>query len=76
MEKWTMDHLGNAALAAAVFGVLGILLTLLGYKTFDWVMTRIDVQTELRDKQNVAVAIVAAAIIIAVAIVVSAAISG
>ena len=66
----------QAIAAAIVFGLIGILLTLLGYKVFDWSATKIDVQKELAEKHNIAVAIVAAAVIIAVAIVVSAAISG
>jgi|KBSMisStaDraftv2_1062788.scaffolds.fasta_scaffold6295988_1 putative membrane protein len=73
---WDMASLGNAAMATLVFGVLGILLTLLGYKVFDWILPRIDVQKELGEKHNIAVAIVAAAVIVAIGIVVSAAISG
>jgi putative membrane protein len=62
--------------AAIVFGLIGIALTLLGYKVFDWLAPRIDVQRELTENRNVAVAIVAAAVIIGVAMVVSAAITG
>jgi putative membrane protein len=56
-----------------IYGVLGIVLTIAGYKIFDWI-TPIDVERELGEKQNIAVAIVAAAVIIGIAIVVSAAI--
>jgi putative membrane protein len=73
---WDMASLGNASFATLVFGVLGILLTLFGYKVFDWILPRIDVQKELGEKHNIAVAIVAAAVIISIGIVVSAAISG
>ena len=73
---WDMSSLGNASFATLVFGVLGILLTLFGYKVFDWILPRIDVQKELGEKHNIAVAIVAAAVIISIGIVVSAAISG
>ena len=56
-----------------IYGVLGIVLTIAGYKIFDWI-TPIDVEKELGEKQNIAVAIVTAAVIIGVALVVAAAI--
>jgi len=56
-----------------IYGALGILLTIAGYKIFDWI-TPIDVEKELGEKQNIAVAIVTAAVIIGVALVVAAAI--
>jgi putative membrane protein len=63
----------NALLWSVIFGVVGICLTIAGYKIFDWV-TPIDVEKELADKQNMAVAIVCAAVIIGIAIVLHAAI--
>jgi putative membrane protein len=65
-----------AVLSAIAFGLIGIVLTLLGYKMFDAITPRIDVQRELAEKHNIAVAIVVGAVIIAIAIVVAAAISG
>jgi putative membrane protein len=56
-----------------IYGVIGIVLTIGGYKIFDWI-TPIDVEKELSEKQNIAVAIVCAAVIIGVALVVAAAI--
>jgi uncharacterized membrane protein YjfL (UPF0719 family) len=56
-----------------IYGCLGIVLTIAGYKIFDWI-TPIDVEKELGEKQNIAVAIVCAAVIIGVALVVAAAI--
>ena len=72
---WDAKSLVNALGASILFGIVGIGLTLLGYKVFDWILPRIDVQKELGEKHNIAVAIVAAAVIVAVGIVVSAAIS-
>jgi len=66
-KNWTQQEM------AAAFGVLGILMMLLGYKIFDWIWPRIDVQRELAERNNIAVAIVIGAVIIAVAIVMSAA---
>ena len=60
---------------AVIFGLIGICLTIAGYKIFDWV-TPIDVEKELAEKQNVAVAIVCAAVIIGIAIVIHASIAG
>jgi uncharacterized membrane protein YjfL (UPF0719 family) len=57
-----------------IYGLIGICLTIAGYRIFDWI-TPIDVEKELGEKQNIAVAIVTAAVIIAIALVVSAAIS-
>jgi uncharacterized membrane protein YjfL (UPF0719 family) len=55
-----------------IFGVIGIVLTIAGYKIFDWV-TPIDVEKELSERQNIAVAIVCAAVILGIAIVIAAA---
>ena len=65
----------NLFLWSIIYGVMGIVLTIAGYKIFDWV-TPVDVEKELAERQNIAVAIVAAAVIIGIAIVMHAAISG
>jgi putative membrane protein len=65
-----------AVLASLIFGLIGIALTIIGYKMFDVCATTIDVPKELTEKQNVAVAIVVAAVTIGVAMVVSSAITG
>jgi hypothetical protein len=44
-----------------------------GFKFFDWLLPKIDVQAELAEKHNLAVAIVLAAVIVSVAAVVIAA---
>ena len=51
---------------AVVFGILGILLALLGFKLFDWITPRIKVEEELVQKQNLAVGIVTAAVILGI----------
>ena len=70
---WPPPTFLSALLAAAAFGVLGILMMLLGYKVFDWVWPKINVEHELAERNNIAVAIVIGSVIIAVAIVMSAA---
>jgi putative membrane protein len=52
--------------AAAAFGLVGIVLLLLGYWLFDVITPRIDVQKELTEK-NTAVAIVIAALLLGIA---------
>lgn len=54
-----------------VFGAVGIALAVLGFKVFDWLTPRIDVQKELAEKQNVAVAVVVAAVILGVCYIVA-----
>ena len=66
--------LGHALLYVLLFGVLGIVLTAFGFKVFDWIMPKIHVETELAEKQNMAVAVVMAAVIIGISIVVAAAV--
>lgn len=66
---------GGALIATAIFGLVGIGLMLLGFKIFDWMTPRIDLEKELGENKNVAVAIVMASVIIGIAIVVAAAMS-
>ena len=63
-------HFLQAIIAATTFGVLGIILMLIGFKAFDWITPRIDVQKELSERNNIAVAIVVAAVLIAIALIV------
>jgi uncharacterized membrane protein YjfL (UPF0719 family) len=59
--------------AAAAYGLLGILLTLLGFKLFD-LITPFSLSKELAEDENRAVAIVTGAVILGVALVASRAI--
>lgn len=58
----------GALVSAGAFGLLGIALMALGFKVFDWITPRVDVQRELSEHRNVAVAIVVAAVILGTAI--------
>ncbi len=60
-------------LETLVFGVIGILLSILGYKTYD-LITPFSLTKELEEDQNTAVGIVVAGMIIGVSIIVAAAI--
>lgn len=66
---------GGALLATAIFGLVGISLMLVGFKVFDWMTPRIDLEKELGENKNVAVAIVIASVMIGIAIVIAAAMS-
>jgi putative membrane protein len=70
-----LDKLGGLVLSAAVFGLMGIGLLLLGYWLFDLITPRIDVQKELCEK-NVAVAVVVAALLLGIAYVAAHVVSG
>lgn len=66
---------GAALLATAIFGLVGIGLMLLGFKIFDWMTPKLDLEKELGENKNVAVAIVIASVIIGISIVIAAAMS-
>ena len=69
---WHPDSFGMAVIASIVFGLIGIVLTLVGFKLFDWITPKIDVQRELAEKHNIAVAIVVGAMVIGTALVIAA----
>jgi putative membrane protein len=60
------EHLLTNIGISLIFGIIGIALAVLGFKVFDWITPRMNVQHELTEKNNIAVAIVCAAIIIGV----------
>ncbi len=60
--------LGVGALGSLVFGILGILILVVGYKFFDKITPTVDIPGKLNEG-NVAVAIVVAAFIVGVALV-------
>ncbi|MCX7606083.1 MAG: DUF350 domain-containing protein [Bacteroidia bacterium] len=55
--------------ATFLYGLIGIFLMLLGYKLFDW-MTPFSLSKQLLEEENIAVAIVVAAILIGIALIV------
>jgi uncharacterized membrane protein YjfL (UPF0719 family) len=55
--------------AAVLFGVVGIVLSVFGYKLFDLVETKVDFAEEIK-KGNMAVAIVLAAFLIGICMIV------
>jgi uncharacterized membrane protein YjfL (UPF0719 family) len=59
------ESLAGALLAAFMFGVLGIVLLIIGFKAFDIITPKLDLEKELM-AHNLAVAIVLAAVVIGV----------
>ncbi|MDB5334942.1 MAG: hypothetical protein JWN70_561 [Planctomycetaceae bacterium] len=55
----------NSLLVSAAFGGLGIIMTALGYKLFDWIETKIDFAAEIKNG-NVAAAIVIGAFLMGI----------
>lgn len=68
-EAWNFDSFGMSLLAVGAFGLLGIVLLVLGFKLFEWVTPKLNVEEEL-SKGNIAVAIVVAAAILGIAVIV------
>lgn len=66
LERHWYSNIWPGVAAAVVYGLVGIILLLLGYWLFDLITPRIDVQKELTDK-NLAVAIVIAALLLGIA---------
>ena len=60
---------------AAMYGGLGILLSIIGFKLFDMIETKIDFNEEIR-KGNLAVAILAGSFLIGICIIIGQAVGG
>lgn len=73
ITDYTAEHVAAGLGAAAAYGLLGIVLLLAGFKLFELVTPKLDVEKKLQDG-SLAVAIVVAALLVAIAIVAAAAI--
>ena len=68
--EWHWDAFAMALLAAAAFGLLGVALLAIGFKVFERITPKLDVEEQLR-QGNVAVGVMVGALLIAIAIVVA-----
>jgi putative membrane protein len=66
-QNWGLFSQG--LLAAAVFGLLGIALLVIGFKVFEMFTPKVDVEQELA-KGNVAVGVTVGALLIAISLIV------
>jgi putative membrane protein len=73
-ESWHAKTFGEALAYSALFGLVGIIIMILGFKLFDLFITRIDLEEEIR-KGNVAVAILCGAALLAIGWIITASIS-
>ena len=69
-----MENVLNNIGISIIFGLIGIVLLVFGYWFFDLVLTKLDFNKELKEK-NVAVAIVIAGFMIAIGIIISGVVS-
>lgn len=74
-DVWTANSFEMSLLAAAVFGLLGIALLMLGFKVFEWITPKLRVEEELM-KGNVAVGIAVGALLLGISLIVVRAIGG
>lgn len=73
--EWNAEAFGTSLLAATVFGLLGIALLAIGFKVFEWITPKLNVEEEL-GKGNVAVGVVIAAVVLGTSLIVVRAIGG
>jgi len=64
------DSLPMLLLSVAAFALVGIFLMMFGFKAFDIMLTKIDVEKELAENHNIAVAIVVAAVLIGISMII------
>jgi putative membrane protein len=65
------DQFPGGIVQAIVFGLIGLGILVLGFKIFDWLTPTLDLQHQLGEKHNVALAIVTAAFLLGVAYIVA-----
>ena len=68
---WVPNSLPEAVGSTAIFGLVGIVLSIIGFKLFDWI-TPVSFDKEL-EKGNIAVGILCGAIVIGISLVIAAA---
>jgi uncharacterized membrane protein YjfL (UPF0719 family) len=74
LTPWALDALAWAVLSTVTFGLIGIALAIVGFKMFDY-LTPGNLEDEIVKKQNVAAAILGAAIVLGICLIVSRTIS-
>jgi Domain of Unknown Function (DUF350) len=70
---WPPHSFYGSVFCSAVFGLVGIVLALVGFKLFDW-LTPGDMQKEIIENKNLAAAIITAAMILGICHILAAAI--
>jgi uncharacterized membrane protein YjfL (UPF0719 family) len=73
--SWHAQSLGQALINMLIFAASGIIIAIAGYKLFD-LFTPGDLHKEIVEKQNVAAAIVAGAVVLGICLIIAAAMIG
>ena len=73
--SWHPNTVGGALLATLAFGLVGIFLAIVGFKLFD-AFTKFDLEKEICDNRNMAVAVLCGAMLLGICLIVAAAIVG
>lgn len=71
---WHAASFAEAIMATAVFGVVGIVLAVFGFKLFDW-CTPGDLQKEIIEKQNLSAGLLGGAIVLGVCLIIASVVS-
>jgi uncharacterized membrane protein YeaQ/YmgE (transglycosylase-associated protein family) len=74
LTPWAFDTLAWYVLSTLTFGLVGIILAIIGFKLFDF-LTPGNLEDEIVKKQNLAAAILGAAIVLGICLIVSRAVS-
>src|ERR1700722_1735846 len=72
--SWHPTSLGEAVLATFIFGLLGIVLAIIGFKLFDMV-TPFNLEKEMCENKNIAVGILCGGIVLGICWIVAASMS-
>jgi putative membrane protein len=75
LTPWDWNQFALAVITTVTFGVIGIILAFIGFKLFD-MLTPGKLEEEIVQKQNIAAAILGAAIIIGICLIVMRAVGG
>ena len=70
---WRPGSMLEAAASTALFGLIGIVLAILGFKLFDLAI-RFNLESEVCEKNNLAVAILGGSMILGICIIIAAAV--
>src|SRR3954465_9283441 len=73
--NWHPTTVGGALVATVAFGFVGIALAIVGFKLFD-AFTKFDLEKEICDNRNMAVAVLCAGLLIGICLIIAAAIVG
>ncbi|MBX7104978.1 MAG: DUF350 domain-containing protein [Gemmataceae bacterium] len=73
VADWHARSIQEALMHSAAFGLLGIVLAIVGFKLFDW-LTPGDLQKEIIENKNVSAAIITSAFILGVCLIIAAAV--